>query len=126
MSFHMPEIYIKDVSYSVAIMLAKISDHKGRLKLCPPHHADDWLKFFHNVILRELYKDPRWTVPVWHAWGMPHTLSEEFESAQKILTPLVSRLINSEVFRDPQPVYIGNKTYHVTNQDGSTFRMTVQ
>lgn len=126
MTFHMPKVYIADVSYNVACMLAEITDTNWKLLTCPKVGTHDWLKFFHNIILRELYRDPRWTVPVHWAWRMPHTLAPRFEEARKILTPLVRRMIEKNVFRDPQPVYIGNKTYVVTNPDGSTFEMKVQ
>lgn len=122
----MPKVCISDVNNDVASMLAEITDSHWRLLTCPLIGTHDWLKFFHNIILRELYHDPRWTVPVHWAWQMPHTLASRFEDAQKILTPLVRRLISKNVFRDPQPVYIGDKTYIVTRPDGSTYKFTVQ
>ena len=125
MSFHMPKVYIKDVSYNVACMLAEITNNDWKLLTCPLQGTHDWLKFFHNVILRELYHDPRWTVPLWWAWRMPHTLAPRFEQAQAILTPIVRQMIEKNVFRDPQPVYTGNKTYIVTRPDGSAYEFKV-
>lgn len=126
MSFHMPTVDISDVSYNVAGMLSEITDINWRLLPCPKSNTHDWLKFFHNVILRELYRDRRWSVPIHCAWRMPHTLDSRFEEAQKILTPIVRRMIEKNVFRDPQPVCIGDKTYLVTRPDGSSFEMKVQ
>lgn len=121
----MPKIYIEDVSHDEAEMLAEITDTNWRLLTCPLYNTDPWLKFFHNIILRELYHDPRWCVPVWWAWRMPHTLDKRFEAAKVELTPIVKEMISKNVFRDPQPVYIGNKTYLIMKPDNSTFEFTV-
>lgn len=125
MAFHMPTVCIDDVSYNVACMLATVTDKDWRLLTCPNHKTHDWLKIFHNIILRELYHDPRWSVPTWHAWQMPHTLDPHFDKALIILTPIVRQMITKNVFRDPQPVCIGDKSYRVTRQDGSTYEFII-
>jgi hypothetical protein len=57
---------------------------------------------------------------------MPHAVVENVEEAQQILSPIVKQMIKNGVFRDPQPVHKGNKTYLITNPDETTYEFKVQ
>lgn len=126
MPFHMPVVSIQNVSHNVACIFSEITDQNWRLVTCPRYSVHDWVKLFHNTILRELYSDHRWSVPVWWAWGMPHTVVANVEEAQQILSPVVKQMIKKGVFKDPQPVHKGNKIYLITNPDETTYEFKVQ
>lgn len=124
MSFHMPKVCIKDVEFDAAMMLPDLVDINWRLVTCPDHRVSDITKIFHNTILRELYRDLRWTVPVWYAWQMPHTVLP-YEKLRNQFIPLVKQMLDVNAFKDPQPVCIGHKTYQVFREDGSFYEFII-
>ena len=95
----------------------------GRLVTCPRYDASKESKVLHNQLLRLLYRDPRWTVPLHWAWGMPHLIQSPSDEEWFLAESLAKSLIASRCFGDPQPVCIGHRLYRVYRENGSTFEM---
>lgn len=126
MSFYMPTVNLTKLLKTERINMRPLLDCKGRLFECPPFNTPRVSKILHHVILKELYNDQRWTVPVHWAWGMPHIsdlytsdLSEEMEYS----TRKARRFIRKGVFESPQPYQVDFQVYRVTRPDGTTFDM---
>lgn len=124
MTFHMPTVdfdKLPDKHQETMRSLVK----KNRLVEMPSWDCSIHAKLVHHFLLKFLYRDTRWMVPLHHAWYMPHLIKPPSEDMQRSAEIEADEIYRSECFGSPQPVYMGDKQYLVTREDGSTFIMKV-
>lgn len=98
---------------------------RTRLVEMPKYDLSDNVKLIHHFLLKFLYADRRWMVPLHHAWYMPHPVKTPSEDMLRDAEIAADDIYRSNCFGSPQPVYMGDKQYLVTREDGSTFVMKV-
>lgn len=98
---------------------------KTRLVVMPRWDRNVDVKLTHHFLLKLLYRDPRWSAPLHHAWYMPHLVKAPDEGSLKFTEIAAEEIYHSNCFGSPQPVYQGDKQYLVTREDGTTYIMKV-
>lgn len=124
MSFYMPEIDFDKLPEKYQEVMKGLVE-KNRLVEMPKWDRSDHTKLVHHFLLKLLYRDTRWTVPLHYAWYMPHLVKPPDEDMLKIVEIEADEIYRSDCFGSPQPVYLGDKQYLVTREDGTTFIMKV-
>lgn len=124
MSFHMPEVDFDKLPEKYQEVMKGLVE-KNRLMEMPRWDCSIRAKLVHHFLLKLLYRDTRWMVPLHHAWNMPHLVKPPGEDMLKIFEFEADEIYHSDCFGSPQPVYQGDKQYLVTREDGSTFIMKV-
>lgn len=124
MTFHMPTVTLPH-RYKYDVIMDKLIDNNNKLLVCPRYDSYALAKLVHNELLKLLYRDRRWSVPLHHAWGMPHITISLDEKIKYLAKSFANHYIYRNVFTDPQPVEICDKTWLITREDGSTFKMTI-
>lgn len=124
MSFYMPTVNLEKVpEKSKKIMESLVV--QNRLVTMPRFDADDHTKIIHNHLLKMLYCDKRWMVPIDSAWQMPH-LTKSYDYYERCQYELEAEQVYfSGCFGSPQPVYFEDK-YIVTKEDGKFLILKVQ
>lgn len=127
MPFTMPSFDLSVVNPEEAALMKPLLDVKGFLLTCPRYDCPRASKILHNAILKKLYRDERWTVPLSWAWGMPHILGAWIDGVPKVemdaALTMVESFIDHLAFGTPQPYQVEFQVYRVTRPDGTTFDM---
>lgn len=124
MSFNMPTVDFDAVPYEHRKAMSELV-HRNRLVEMPEYHRSDKVKLIHHFLLKILYTDKRWSTPLHHAWYMPHLVKTPNLGMLRVAEITADDIYHSDCFGSSHPVYIGDKQYLVTQEDGSTFIMTV-
>lgn len=124
MSFHMPSVDVSKIPEKHLGVMECLVEH-GKLVVMPRHDCSAHVKMVHNFLLKMLYRDTRWSVPLHHAWYMPHLVKLPDSDTLARFEAEADEIVHSGCFGSPQPVYLGDKQYIVTKEDGSTFIMKV-
>lgn len=124
MSFYMPTVDFDAVPYEHQKAMSELVS-RNRLVEMPKHDRSDAVKLIHHFLLKFLYPDKRWSTPLHHAWYMPHLVKTPSEDMLRDAEIAADEIYRSNCFGSPQPVYMGDKQYLVTREDGSTFVMKV-
>jgi len=124
MSFYMPTVdFDKIPEKHLGVMKALVD--RNRLVVMPSIQCNVETKLTHHFLLKVLYRDTRWSTPLHHAWYMPHLTKPPNEDMRRVAEIAADEIYHSDCFGSPQPVYLGDKQYLVTREDGSTFTMKV-
>ena len=124
MSFYMPTVDLNRLSKEQQeVMNALIV--KNRLVIMPKFDCNDHTKLIHHFLLKFLYRDARWSAPIHNAWYMPHLTKVYDDKTLRSVEDAAFDICASGCFGSPQPVYMGDKQYLVTLDDGTTFTMKV-
>jgi hypothetical protein len=97
----------------------------NRLVVMPKFDCNDHTKLIHHFLLKMMKHDTRWSVPIYHTWYMPHLIKVYDDKTLRWVEDAAWDICISDCFGSPQPVYIGDKQYFVTREDGTTFVMKV-
>ena len=124
MTAYMPTVEMDKLNNEQREIMLSLTEN-GRLVPCPSYDCNLQSKLVHNELLRLLYRDSRWTVPLHWAWYMPHICEPLSKDDWIEATVMAESIIASDCFGSPQPVCIGHKLYRVYREDGSTFEMEV-
>ena len=124
MTTHMPTVDLSKLNSEQKEVLTPLLEG-GRLVTCPRYNCGVECKLVHNELLRLVYRDARWSVPLHWAWYMPHICEKLTDEDWSRATSMAKSIIASDCFGSPQPVCIGHKLYRVYRKDGSTFEMKV-
>lgn len=102
MSFIMPKVnplqINNDYMYDV---ISELMDSSGYLVVKPESQSRNFVKYYHYIILKLLYKDKRFKTPIPRAWYMPHISPQafqSFESYSELFTQSVQDMIEKNVF----------------------------
>jgi hypothetical protein len=120
----MPTVDFDKIPEKHQEVMRSLVEH-DRLVVMPKAGCDAHAKMVHHFLLKMLYRDTRWTVPLHHAWYMPHLVKLPDSDTLKIIEIEADEIVDSDCFGSPQPVYLGDKQYLVTREDGTTFIMKV-
>lgn len=127
MPFIMPSVDLDKALPFDRELLGSLVNTKGFLVTCPHVLSSRTSKVLHNAILKLLYRDQRWSVPLEYNWGMPHIVGAFFdgipEHEMRAAMRLAANFIKRDVFGTPQPYQIEFQLYRITRPDGSTFDM---
>lgn len=125
MSFYMPTVNLDKVPEKSKKIMERLVE-QNRLVTMPRFDVDDNTKIIHNHLLKMLYSDKRWMVPIDSAWQMPH-LTKSYGYEKMCQYELEAEQIYfSGCFGSPRPVYLEDKQYIVTKEDGKLFILKVQ
>ena len=126
MSFFMPTVDFDRLSDEEQEVMSVLVE-KNRLVTMPKYDCNDHDKLVHNYILKFLYRDNRWVTPLHHAWNMPHLSKPNGydDNTLKAIENTAFDICASGCFGSPQPVYMGDKQYLVTRDNGTIFTMKV-
>lgn len=124
MSFYMPTVDFSTLIGKQSTTMSNLVEHE-RLVVMPKWDRNDYTKLVHHFLLKFLYRDCRWNVPVHHAWNMPHLNIKPSKDILKNSEYEAEDIYDSGCFGNPHPVYLGDKQYLITQKDNSTFIMKV-
>ena len=124
MTIYMPSVDLTRMGDEQKEIMASLLD-KDRLTTCPRYSCALKAKMVHHYLLKLLYCDPRWTVPVHWAWGMPHIVEKVAKEQWQEAENIAKGIADTACFGSPQPVCVAHKLYRVDKEDGTFFIMKV-
>lgn len=78
--FIMPKINLNVITNDYKRrVLSELMDKEGCLVIKPNSNARSDIKYYHHIILKNLYSNKQWVTPIPGAWYMPHIDKETLE-----------------------------------------------
>lgn len=120
MTFRMPDVDLTKLCPFYQDILSPIVEN-GKLVSCPSIFCGDTIKVIHSRLLKMLYRDKMWTVPVHDTWYMPHVL-QKFSGLQiSLFDKIVREMVSAGCFVGRPKDHSLNAAQYMTNLGGESF-----
>ena len=122
--FYMPTINFDRVPVRAMSVMTELTEN-SKLITMPKWDCSFESKMIHNRLLKILFRDKRWTVPVHYSWGMPHLFKVPTFSEMDLADSIALEIFHSGCLVDHQPIQIDDKTYLCKDHKGVAFFLNV-